>query len=146
MSGSQVDDLLAVERHLSGRRDDDGFRPGRRGGFEGRLEVAEIADFQGLYGHSRRCPATSVSLYSKSGCKGFQRTPTREMAGAVSFRNCSRLAARSDETSVTPVMLPPGRARPPTSPACTGSRLTVTTTGMVVVTALIVGATSPPRA
>ena len=32
----------------------------------------------------------------------------RDRLGAMSRRNCNRLAARSEETKVTPVMLPPG--------------------------------------
>src|SRR5262249_14194311 len=58
-------------------------------------------------------------------------TETRSRFGAISRRNCRRLAARSDETKVTPVMFPPGRARLATNPVCTGSRLTTMTIGML---------------
>ena len=48
-------------------------------------------------------------------------TATRVSAGTASLSSANRFAARSGAIEVTPVMLPPGRARLCTSPVPTGS-------------------------
>ena len=58
-------------------------------------------------------------------------TAIRERPGTMALSNSTRLPARSGETLVSPVMLPPGRARLATSPLPTGSPTDVNTIGIV---------------
>src|SRR5215831_12021658 len=78
--------------------------------------------------------AISVSriLRAEDRASGFQRTATRETWETASLRNSSRFPASSDVNLVSPVTLPPGRAKLATSPSPTGSPLTLTI-GTVVV-------------
>src|SRR5262245_34642464 len=57
--------------------------------------------------------------------------PALTAGGSVSFNNSSRLAYSSGACVVSPVMLPPGRARLATSPVRTGSCTSIMTTGVV---------------
>ena len=69
--------------------------------------------------------------------------PARRSArscGASSRRSSSRFAPSVALTKVTPVMLPPGRARLATRPALTGSSPVMKTIGIVVVAALAASA------
>jgi len=64
---------------------------------------------------------------ASAGFVGFQRMPTREVFGATSLSSSSRLAKTSRPAScVSPVRLPPGRARLATSPVPTGSPASIT--------------------
>src|SRR5262249_16162579 len=56
MSGGQVGDLLAIEYHLAGRRDDYRFHPRRGRNLEGRLEVVKITNFEGLNRYAETLP------------------------------------------------------------------------------------------
>jgi hypothetical protein len=63
-------------------------------------------------------------------------TATREVLGAASLSISRRLAARSGAMELTPVTLPPGRARLVTSPVATGSPGSSMTMGIEVVALL----------
>ena len=56
-----------------------------------------------------------------------------EAFGSSSFRSCKRLPIASAWTALTPVTLPPGRARLATTPVATGSMAATNTTGIVLV-------------
>jgi len=89
----------------------------------------------------RICTATALAAASTSrrlaeaigGSAGLSRTATRLTVGTSSRRNSSRLAANSAEKTLTPVALPPGRARLATNPSPTGSAGTTNTIGIVAV-------------
>src|SRR5262245_34992175 len=90
---------------------------------------------------TRICTATALAAASTSrrlaaaivGSAGLSRTATRLAVGTSSRRNSSRLAANSAEKKLTPVALPPGRARLATRPSPTGSSGTPNTIGIAVV-------------
>ena len=73
---------------------------------------------------------------------GLTSTATRAAAGTSSRRSSSRFAANSALKKLTPVRLPPGRARLATRPSLTGSSATMKTMGIVVVAALAANADS----
>ena len=64
---------------------------------------------------------------------GLTSTATRVAVGTSSRKSSSRFAVNSPATKLTPVKLPPGRARLATRPSLTGSSLTLKTIGIVVV-------------
>jgi hypothetical protein len=68
-----------------------------------------------------------------AGLLAFQSTATRDRCGIASLRSCSRLATKSGDWVVSPVILPPGRARLETTPPPTGSIAVGKTIGMVFV-------------
>ncbi len=55
------------------------------------------------------------------GSAAFQSTAMRERVGTASLSNSNRFPLKSVAISLTPVRLPPGRARLVTSPVPTGS-------------------------
>ena len=63
---------------------------------------------------------------------GLSSTATRAAAGTSSRRSSSRFAASSAAKKLTPVRLPPGRARLETRPSRTGSSATIKTIGIEV--------------
>src|SRR5262245_28013893 len=67
---------------------------------------------------------------------GLTSTAMRTAAGTTSRRSSSRFAANSTAKKLTPVRLPPGRARLVTRPSLTGSSATTKTIGIVAVAAL----------
>src|SRR4029077_5949772 len=67
----------------------------------------------------------------------------RWAVGTTSRKSCMRLATSSAVKKFTPVALPPGRLRLPTSPALTGSPVTPNTIGIVAVAALAASAPVP---
>src|SRR5262249_44600870 len=71
---------------------------------------------------------------------GLTSTATRTALGAKSCKSPRRLATSSPKKILTPVALPPGRARLATSPSLTGSSATRKTIGVVVVAALAASA------
>jgi hypothetical protein len=83
----------------------------------------------------RTVAAASTSLNERRapGNPGSHRTVTRERLGTASLRSCRRLPVTSVLWTVTPVMLPPGRARLATKPVATGSLAITMTMGIDVV-------------
>src|SRR5437867_3308141 len=75
----------------------------------------------------------SFSVSPWDGLDWFQSTASRVRRGAASLSSSIRLPESSGEMRVSPVRLPPGRARLVTKPEATGSATTVMTTGMVLV-------------
>ena len=75
---------------------------------------------------------------------GLTSTATRIAAGTSSRRSSSRFATNSPIKKLTPVRLPPGRARLATRPSLTGSSAALKTMGVVVVTALTANAEGAP--
>jgi hypothetical protein len=68
--------------------------------------------------------ASSISRNERSGIPGFgrfDRSATREMPGTASLISSNRFPRVSIPMTLTPVLLPPGRARLVTSPIPTGS-------------------------
>jgi hypothetical protein len=61
---------------------------------------------------------------------GFQNTASREIFGSISLINCRRFPSRSGASEVSPVALPPGRARLAASPVPIGSPTATITRGM----------------
>jgi len=59
---------------------------------------------------------------------------TREIPGTISLRSCRRFPLNSSLRRLTPVMLPPGRARLVTIPVPSGSDAGAITIGIVLVT------------
>jgi hypothetical protein len=86
---------------------------------------------------SARAPTSSTSrifrLVSSGSPAGSQRTAIRSARDTICVSSSKYLPIKSAVLSVTPVMLPPGRARLVTIPLPTGSATNVTTMGMVVV-------------
>ena len=64
---------------------------------------------------------------------GLKSTPIRVACGTASFNISSCLATSSVSSTVSPVMLPPGRARLATCPTPTGSAWVANTMGIVLV-------------
>src|SRR5262245_29572660 len=90
---------------------------------------------------------TSASLTTDSvfvASAGLTSTPTRLAVGSNSRRSSSRFAANSVLKKLTPVRLPPGRARLATRPSLAGSSPTRNTIGIVVVAALAAKAAGRP--
>src|SRR5262249_4936460 len=79
---------------------------------------------------------TSSAVSRLEALSGFQSKATRERAGTAALNSCSRLGCTSGPRMVLPVMLPPGWARPCTSPVHTTSPTAIITMGIVVVAAL----------
>ena len=77
---------------------------------------------------------------------GLTSTATRTALGTSSCRSASRLATSSAAKKLTPVALPPGRARLATRPSLTGSSPTPNTIGIVAVAALAAIAAAGCRA
>src|SRR5262245_16409958 len=77
---------------------------------------------------------------ARFGLVGLTSRPTTVAAGTSSCSSSSRFGCTSAFSDVTPVMLPPGRARLVTSPIATGSDATSKTIGIVVVAALAASA------
>src|SRR6516225_4933534 len=71
---------------------------------------------------------------------------TRTALGTSSCRSSSRLATTSRSKKLTPVALPPGRARLATRPSLTGSSPALKTIGIVAVAALAASAATTPSA
>src|SRR3954451_24157891 len=76
----------------------------------------------------------------------FHSTATFLIVGTTSLINSSRLTDSSAAISVTPVTLPPGRAKLSTSPVATGSPAPTTTTGIVADPCLAASAAGKPKA
>jgi hypothetical protein len=64
---------------------------------------------------------------------GFNNTPSRDNCGTAALSNSSHFAPRSAAVSVRPVKFPPGLAKLAANPSITGSVVTVTIMGMLVV-------------
>jgi hypothetical protein len=75
---------------------------------------------------------------------GLTSTATQAAPGTSSRKSSSRFAANSLLRKLTPVRLPPGRARLATRPSLTGSSATLKTIGIVVVAALAASAEDQP--
>src|SRR5262245_13928535 len=75
---------------------------------------------------------------------GLMSTATRAAPGTSSRRSSSRFAVNSPTRKLTPVKLPPGRARLATRPSLTGSSPTMKAMGIVAVAALAVDVTAMP--
>ncbi len=78
----------------------------------------------------------SLTVVSAFGPVGLTSTATRLAAGTSSRKISSRLAVISPLNRLSPVRLPPGRARLATRPSLTGSSPTRKTIGIAVVAAL----------
>ena len=63
-------------------------------------------------------PARILYLFD---AQGVLDTATRDRVGTASFKSCRPLPARSGVWMVSPVILPPGRAKLATRPVATGS-------------------------
>ena len=66
-------------------------------------------------------PPGSLSTWCLAGLAEFHRNATRVTFGTASFSNSNLLPLSSGPSIVSPVLLPPGRARLTTSPLATGS-------------------------
>jgi hypothetical protein len=84
----------------------------------------------------RAAASTFRIVDPKSGLVGLTSTATRAAAGSNSCRSSSRFVANSSAKKLTPVRLPPGRARLATKPSLTGSSPATKTIGISVVAAL----------
>ena len=90
---------------------------------------------------ARAAGSTSLNVVSAmAALVGLTSTATRAAPGTSSRSSSSRFAANSPLKKLTPVRLPPGRARLATRPSLTGSSPTRKTIGMVVVAALAANA------
>ena len=77
--------------------------------------------------------ASSISRWTSGADGRLTSTDTRVAEGAASWSSCTYLPPTPEALKVSPVMLPPGRARLVTSPAATRSGATMVTMGIVVV-------------
>ena len=68
----------------------------------------------------------------------------RVAVGTSSFSSSTLFAHISEENTLIPVTLPPGRLKPATKPSWTGSGTAVNTIGIVEVAALAAGAEGDP--
>jgi hypothetical protein len=77
----------------------------------------------------------SISLMNKecAGLAGCWRIAIRTACGITSLSSCSRFTASSVDKSESPVVLPPGRARPAIKPLSNGSAAAPMTMGMLCV-------------
>ena len=90
---------------------------------------------------ARAAASTSRNVASAfAALAGLTSTAIRAAPGTSSRRSSSRFAANSAVRKLTPVRLPPGRARLATRPSLTGSSPTTKTMGIVVVAALAANA------
>ena len=90
---------------------------------------------------SRAATSTSLKVASAiDAWAGLINTAIRTAPGTNSRRSPSRFAARSAAKKLTPVRLPPGRARLATSPSLTGSLPVLKTIVIVPVAALATSA------
>src|SRR6516164_1625712 len=103
---------------------------------DGQLEFDRLLHGQvgGLGALAAAC--NSSKMRTLEALSGFQRQATRETVGIASLRSCSRLAPRFGPKMLLPVIFPPGRAMPGTSPTPTGSPIAIMTMGIVIVACL----------
>src|SRR5262249_20429544 len=115
-------------------------------GCERHFDVAISARIQDLQVHTERARCL-LQVSRLRLCTGIGRVDEgghdslREIS---SWSNSSCFGPTSPLNAVTPVTLPPGRLRLATRPNCTGSKLVVKTTGIVVVAALAASADGTP--
>src|SRR6516165_1592038 len=84
-------------------------------------------------GTRSRCHVSQRRLRSRCISRVYKYGNTSGRGHPNSRRSSSRFAANSPARKLTPVRLPPGRARLATRPSLTGSSLTMKTIGIVVV-------------
>src|SRR5262245_34167532 len=89
----------------------------------------------------RAAASTSRTMISETAALvGLTSTARRTMRGTNSRRSSNRFDTTSDPKKLTPVRLPPGRARLETRPSLTGSSPAVNTMGIVAVADLAASA------
>ena len=104
--------------------DEEGVGPLAHKSREGRIDLAAGAGNENLDLQPHGASAASKSLNVDSvldALAGLTSTATRVAAGTSSRSSPSRFAANSVLKKLTPVRLPPGRARLATRPSLTGS-------------------------
>ena len=95
---------------------------------------------------ARAAGSTSLNVVSAFAVLfGFTSTAARAALGTSSRINPSRFAVNSPTAKLTPVRLPPGRARLATRPSLVGSSPTTKTMGVVVLAAFAANAAVAPR-
>src|SRR5262245_19485038 len=135
-------DAPASEEPVGG--DEESVGPVEHEGAEGRLDLAAGAGLEDRNLQSEGARAASGISRSvpsiAEGLAGLTSTAIRTALGTRSCKSPSRLATVSWLKKLTPVALPPGRARLATRPILTGSWPTPKTIGTIVVAALAASA------
>src|SRR5215467_8574360 len=108
-----------------------------RHGGESAFELGGLPHPEGLDRDPQcRCRSSAWYLRVIAGSEELYKTATREIPGTVSLSSSSRFPLSSVENSVTPVILPPGRAMLATRPVPTGSPAPSRTMGILEVALL----------
>jgi hypothetical protein len=135
MTCRQRDELLSPSAEERIRGDDDGAGVQLHEGGEGGVELAFGARLQDMELQPLAFPVSSTSRTTRSAfaLRGFTSRAITPAWGASSARSASRLGINSIAMMLTPVRLPPGRAKLATRPSSTGSPPVSKTIGIVEV-------------